>query len=168
MALASAASFVPFRLAVGATKVPQHKLHLSHVMDVCYQDVLKEMRQGKPFVSLELNQAVADKRLTLCALGAHVEYEGRPYDVDQLTIPLVWNAKDNHLLRERDLVYMAARLYENGINSHDFMLEGLLETHDLIVSKQYCYSMGSTLALASGGYAKMLYTAFSKIPKRGL
>lgn len=146
-------------------KIKGSNLNIGTILKTSHHLVLEHMRNGRPFASPLLNQAVLEGRIRIDELNVAAEVAGSQFRITQYQAPYAWTATDEQLnLALRDKVAFVRAFAENGINSHDWHLEGLLESNDLIVSKRYRYNLGEVYH-HNGRSWVVLYTAYAVLPK---
>ena len=154
--------------AIARSVKPQQLLSIDQLCALMWPIVLQDMRGDNKFASRVLNEAVADGRIRFMALGARVElYSGELYDIEQFNVPVMWSKLDearNHTEASRTAI--AHTLCENAIFSLDYMMEEVLQEHDLVVSKHYHYEKGDTMVIESqSAFYFQVFTAMARLPK---
>lgn len=117
-----------------------------------------------------LRKAEAEGRLQYAALGPVYLHKGVEYPVQELVTPVAWTkTQENKNVLENDRIAFCSALMSNACWSHEFQLESLVKTHDIVLSKQYHMQMSEIFELSDFvGYGFRVYTAYVALPKGSL
>ena len=169
--LAMAAAVLGLPKVAGALQ--QHSIPtIAQICAVSFNRVRDEMREGRDWVSKNLQMATDKGSIRIVPLGAIVELAstGRRYDISQMCVPVTWTHQDEfYNPTEEHRVALAGCLMENAILSAEDLLEQKLKHHDLAISKHYRVDKGETYQLENVRASYFLvYTAVAFLPKGSL
>lgn len=167
-------------IPVKAAELKPSRLTIADICAVSYPAVLADMRRGNLWASPVLNSMTAEGRIKIMPLAASVEkvFDGpngiyrKIYDVKQLNCPVAWTVEDEARNPTENMkIDLVATMLENVVNSHEYMIEEMLEGHVLIVSQHYRLEKSNTYETMMGyperqipAHYFLTYTAFCKIP----
>lgn len=150
---------------------------LGQIIEVAFEAAKNALLKGRNFMADELNdpdnvrlQPIGPV-LVLPTMGPS-DIQERHFDVQELSIPLVWTDLDDRYLKDK--AQIAKSMIENALMSHDdHLIDEYLPDHRLVISKEYHYNLGpvhhfnlsnddGTISVC---HVIKLYTAFGAIPR---
>lgn len=130
-----------------------------------FAPALAEMRQGRNWVSQDLQKLQDCGRISIRPLGPDVLSKCKIYPVETLSLPMVWSRRDETSNKtEEGKIGLVASLLEKAFDSHDDLFLHRLGNRRAIVSPIYHYDRGDVCELSNhNGFVCKMFTAVAFI-----
>lgn len=118
-------------------------LFVSQILAASFPAARKTILGKHLFYTPALNRLLTNGGLSVAPLGPTVTgHDGKAYDVEEISIPIIWEFSDD-LLSEEDKVALITRLLTNAFTHLDDLLLSEVAVHGSgIVSKELRYYLG--------------------------
>lgn len=163
LAFTGAACLCPLRSAFASVVAPLRtsRLTIAQILPVAFPAALAELKQGRSWVSPELQRLQEQGNLMLRPLGVVVEdADGWQYEIEQLTIPMVWTRDTDIHTSEAGKISFVTTMIKDALALHDKAFLNALRGGRAVVSPTYRYQLGNVYEVPNRPISRVcIYTA---------